>query len=70
MSEHIIPSRLYYVIWISLMCLTVITAAVATGFALGGAIVDRLPQTWSFIVPFVVAVLGLLVLFSWLQKRL
>jgi len=29
MSEHIIPSRLYYVIWISLMCLTVITAAVA-----------------------------------------
>ena len=29
MSEHIIPRRIYYVIWISLMCLTVITAAVA-----------------------------------------
>jgi cytochrome c oxidase subunit IV len=29
MSEHIIPSKIYYLIWISLMCLTVITAAVA-----------------------------------------
>ncbi|PYV59574.1 MAG: hypothetical protein DMG91_00535 [Acidobacteria bacterium] len=29
MSEHIIPTRTYYLIWISLMCLTVITAAVA-----------------------------------------
>jgi predicted MFS family arabinose efflux permease len=48
----------------------VITAAVATGIALGGAIVNRLPQTWSFTIPFVVAVLGLLVFFSWLQKRL
>jgi predicted MFS family arabinose efflux permease len=48
----------------------VITAAVATGIALGGAIVDRLPQTWSFVIPFVVAMLGLVLLFSWLQKRL
>ena len=29
MSEHIIPSKIYYLIWIALMCLTVITAAVA-----------------------------------------
>jgi len=29
MSELIIPSKMYYLIWISLMCLTVITAAVA-----------------------------------------
>lgn len=28
-SEHIIPSRLYYIIWATLMCLTVITAVVA-----------------------------------------
>ena len=48
----------------------VITAAVATGIAEGGAIVNRLPQTWSFTIAFVVAVLGLLFFFSWLQKRL
>ncbi|HUK23559.1 MAG TPA: cytochrome C oxidase subunit IV family protein [Terriglobales bacterium] len=29
MSEHILPSKLYYAIWASLLCLTVITAAVA-----------------------------------------
>ena len=29
MSEHIIPSKIYYLIWIGLMSLTVITAAVA-----------------------------------------
>jgi cytochrome c oxidase subunit 4 len=29
MSEHIIPSKIYYLIWISLMVLTVVTAAVA-----------------------------------------
>lgn len=29
MSEHIIPSRIYYLIWITLMILTVVTAAVA-----------------------------------------
>jgi cytochrome c oxidase subunit IV len=29
MSEHIISGKLYYGIWITLMCLTVITAAVA-----------------------------------------
>jgi len=29
MSEHIIPTKLYVVIWISLMCLTAITAAVS-----------------------------------------
>jgi cytochrome c oxidase subunit IV len=28
-SEHIISSKLYYAIWITLMCLTVITAAVS-----------------------------------------
>ena len=30
MSEHVIPSRLYYVIWITLLVLTVVTALVAT----------------------------------------
>ena len=29
MSEHIISSKLYYGIWIALMCLTVVTALVA-----------------------------------------
>ena len=29
MSEHILSSKLYYAIWITLMCLTVITAAVS-----------------------------------------
>jgi cytochrome c oxidase subunit 4 len=29
MSEHIMSSKLYYTIWITLMCLTVITAAVS-----------------------------------------
>jgi cytochrome c oxidase subunit IV len=29
MSEHIMSSKLYYAIWITLMCLTVITAAVS-----------------------------------------
>lgn len=29
MSEHIMSSKLYYAIWIALMCLTVITAAVS-----------------------------------------
>jgi cytochrome c oxidase subunit IV len=29
MSEHIIPSKIYYMIWITLMVFTVITAAVA-----------------------------------------
>lgn len=29
MSEHIISSKIYYVIWITLMVLTVVTAAVA-----------------------------------------
>ena len=30
MSEHILPSRLYYAIWITLLVLTVVTAVVAT----------------------------------------
>ena len=29
MSEHIMSGKLYYVIWIALMCLTVITAAIS-----------------------------------------
>jgi cytochrome c oxidase subunit 4 len=29
MSEHILPSKLYITIWITLLCLTVITAAVS-----------------------------------------
>jgi len=29
MSEHILPSKLYFIIWITLLCLTVITAAVS-----------------------------------------
>ena len=29
MSEHIISSKLYYGIWVALMCLTVVTALVA-----------------------------------------
>jgi len=29
MSEHIIPSKIYYMIWVTLMVFTVITAAVA-----------------------------------------
>ena len=29
MSEHIMSSKFYYFIWIALMCLTVITAAVS-----------------------------------------
>ncbi|HTZ96402.1 MAG TPA: cytochrome C oxidase subunit IV family protein [Terriglobales bacterium] len=29
MSEHIIPTKIYVIIWIALMCLTVITASVA-----------------------------------------
>ncbi|SRR5579862_4231249 len=29
MSEHIIPSKIYYAIWIGLMILTVVTAAVS-----------------------------------------
>lgn len=29
MSEHIMSSKLYYTIWITLLCLTVITAAVS-----------------------------------------
>jgi cytochrome c oxidase subunit 4 len=29
MSEHIIPSKIYYIIWVTLMVFTVITAAVA-----------------------------------------
>jgi cytochrome c oxidase subunit 4 len=29
MSEHIIPSKIYYLIWITLMVLTVVTAAIA-----------------------------------------
>jgi cytochrome c oxidase subunit 4 len=29
MSEHVMPSRIYYTIWIALLCLTVITAAVS-----------------------------------------
>jgi cytochrome c oxidase subunit IV len=29
MSEHILPGKLYYGIWASLLCLTVATAAVA-----------------------------------------
>jgi cytochrome c oxidase subunit IV len=29
MSEHIMSSKLYYTIWVALMCLTVITAAVS-----------------------------------------
>jgi cytochrome c oxidase subunit IV len=29
MSEHVLPSKLYYGIWASLLCLTVLTAAVA-----------------------------------------
>ena len=30
MSEHILPRKLYYVIWITLLVLTVVTALVAT----------------------------------------
>ena len=30
MSEHILPSKLYYTIWITLLVLTVVTALVAT----------------------------------------
>jgi cytochrome c oxidase subunit 4 len=29
MSEHVMSSRFYYMIWIALLCLTVITAAVS-----------------------------------------
>jgi len=29
MSEHVMSSKMYYTIWIALMCLTVITAAVS-----------------------------------------
>ena len=29
MSEHIIPSKLYYIIWIALLILTAVTAGVA-----------------------------------------
>jgi cytochrome c oxidase subunit IV len=29
MSEHVMSSKLYYAIWITLMCLTVVTAAVS-----------------------------------------
>jgi cytochrome c oxidase subunit IV len=29
MSEHVMSSKLYYTIWIALLCLTVITAAVS-----------------------------------------
>jgi|SRR5579862_3188807 cytochrome c oxidase subunit 4 len=29
MSEHILPSKMYYAIWIALMVLTVVTAGVA-----------------------------------------
>jgi len=29
MSEHIMSSKLYYTIWIALLCLTVVTAAVS-----------------------------------------
>jgi cytochrome c oxidase subunit 4 len=29
MSEHVMSSRFYYTIWIALLCLTVITAAVS-----------------------------------------
>ena len=29
MSEHIMSSKFYYAIWIALLCLTVITAAVS-----------------------------------------
>jgi cytochrome c oxidase subunit 4 len=29
MSEHIMSSKFYYVIWIALLCLTVVTAAVS-----------------------------------------
>lgn len=29
MSEHIISSKLYYGIWVALMCLTIVTALVA-----------------------------------------
>ena len=29
MSEHIMSSKFYYAIWIALMCLTVITAAIS-----------------------------------------
>jgi cytochrome c oxidase subunit IV len=29
MSEHIMSSKFYYTIWIALLCLTVITAAVS-----------------------------------------
>jgi cytochrome c oxidase subunit IV len=29
MSEHVMPGRIYYTIWIALLCLTVITAAVS-----------------------------------------
>ncbi len=30
MSEHILPSKLYWAIWAILICLTVVTALVAT----------------------------------------
>jgi cytochrome c oxidase subunit IV len=30
MSEHIIPSKIYYIIWVTLMVFTVITAEVAS----------------------------------------
>jgi len=29
MSEHVMSSKLYYTIWVALLCLTVITAAVS-----------------------------------------
>ena len=29
MSEHVMSSKMYYTIWIALLCLTVITAAVS-----------------------------------------
>jgi cytochrome c oxidase subunit 4 len=29
MSEHILPAKLYWAIWASLICLTVLTAAIA-----------------------------------------
>jgi len=29
MSEHILSSKVYWIIWITLMCLTMVTAAVA-----------------------------------------
>jgi cytochrome c oxidase subunit IV len=30
MSEHVLPSKLYYGIWAALLCLTVLTAWIAT----------------------------------------